>query len=335
MKTRLIVMGLCAVCAVPSYGQYDRGQMQQPAVPMGTASTKVPTRKSRPMLHRAKAQTPEAQLIAARELREAGRLKDAGRAFEALVRTWHDSDEAVLAQTENAELLVTRKRYTDAFDEYQYLIDFFSDGYSFTNALNKQFKIAHHVMTKKSPKFLGMGSVERPERALKLFEALVDNAPNWGRAPQVHYMMGLIHEQADHFLLAADEYQIIQDRFPGSEYAADAAFREANCTYKVAKKNRRDEESYQRALASMTLLMRRYPDYEGLDDARKMQQEIRVELMNMYYERAAYYDRIAKKPKSAIVMYEDLIRSFPLSDRAAEARERVKELKTQNGETDE
>ena len=55
-------------------------------------------------------------------------------------------------------------------------------------------------------------------------------------------------------------------------------------------------------------------------------------MVDVYYQRAQFYDKRAKRPKAALIAYQDLIRNFPFSDKAAEVNKRIEELKAQLGE---
>ena len=123
-------------------------------------------------LRRPAADTPAAQLEHAEALREAGRLRRAGRAYNALVHRWHQEDEAVEAQRRLAQLLYTRGRYQQAFDEFQYLIDHFAGQFPYDEAIIYQHRIIRHI--KRERRWLGGRD---PSRALPLLRQVIENGP--------------------------------------------------------------------------------------------------------------------------------------------------------------
>ncbi|NQT94005.1 MAG: tetratricopeptide repeat protein, partial [Lentisphaerae bacterium] len=136
-------------------------------------------RKSHTIFIRPAKETAAEELAHARSLAAEGRLGRATRHFDALVREWHDLPEAAVAQRELSVLLEKRRRYVRAFEEYQYLADFFGSRSSYGEVLDRQFRIANHVMNARVGRFLFFKGYRSPERALPLFEALLRNAPEW------------------------------------------------------------------------------------------------------------------------------------------------------------
>ena len=52
-------------------------------------------------------------------------------------------------------------------------------------------------------------------------------------------------------------------------------------------------------------------------------------LMTLYFERASYYDNIARRPQSALIAYTDFITRFPAAKQAALVNDRIDTLKAQ------
>ena len=284
-------------------------------------------RKSKRWLGKPDKDTPADQLAYAHSLRRDGKTSKAYKAYQALVHEWHSSEQAAPAQFWSAILKEEQKKYTAAFDEYQYLVDYFSGNYAYGEVLERQFKIANKLMTDHSKGFLGLGKGQHPERALPMFKKIIENAPNWENTPKAMFYMGVIHEQKKDWDDAIHAYGRVQDRFPGSELAADSAYREALCVSEKAVRLQRDETAQRRALGTLQQFTRRYPNHDDIKEIEKRIAEIRNRLVNMYFERAEFYDKIADKPTSALICYEELVRMFPLSEQADQARDRIAELK--------
>jgi tetratricopeptide (TPR) repeat protein len=285
-----------------------------------------PQRKHAGFWRRPERATPAEQLVHAQELEAKGRLRKAGRQYRALVHEWHDTPEAVKAQHAYAGLLETRGKYDAAFIEFQYLVDFYSGRFDYADVLDHQFRIANQVMTRRYGGLLFLPGFESPERALPLFEQIAENAPTWERGPEVQFYIGWILEEDKQYQEAVRAYDKLRQRWPRSELAVTAAFGGTRCLVRVADKSPRDEVGCQRALEALAGFIRDYPDDPHVEPTTIERDRLTDRLVTMHYERAAYYDHIAKKPESALIAYADFLRRFPYADQAEGVSARVREL---------
>jgi tetratricopeptide (TPR) repeat protein len=286
-----------------------------------------PQRKRPGFWRRPERATPAEQLVHAQALETEGRRRRAARQYRALVHEWHDTPEAIKAQRAYAELLETRGKYDAAFNEFQYLVDFYAGQFDYADVLDHQFRIANEVMTRRYGGLLFLPGFESPERALPLFEQIAKNAPTWGRGPEVQFYIGWILEEDKQYQDAVRAYDKLRQRWPRSELAVTAAFGGARCLVRLADKSTRDEVGCQRALEALAGFIRDYPDDPNVEQATIERDRLNDRLVTMHYERAAYYDLIARKPASALIAYADFLRRFPYADQAEAVSERVRELK--------
>lgn len=267
------------------------------------------------------------QLAYAEALRVQGEQRKAARHYRALVHTWHDAAEAPAAQFFYAKLLMARGKYVKAFEEFQYLMDHYVGHFPYDEVLNAQFRIANHVRTARRLAVFGWAGFAAPERALPLFEQIVENGPRWERAPEAQYYVGLIHEQGGDDEAAVKAYETLRQRYPDSDFAVSASLRSALCLWRTALESRRDETAYWHALAALEGFLRQHPEHEGVARVRDYRDQVVERLAGMYYERAVYYDRTAQRPEAALIAYEDFLRRFPSSRRAAEVQTRAEALR--------
>lgn len=284
-------------------------------------------RKEPGFFHRPARETASEQLAYARSLLDSGHARKAMREFDALVHQWHDTKEAVQAQRALAQTLDDRGRYEEAFDEYQYLIDNYAGSFPFQEIIDRQFRIANYVRTVKRGKWLFFGGFTTPERALPLFEQIVENAPAGAKSAAARFYIGLIHEEAGDYADAMHAYETVRNRYPDDPRAGDAAFRRAYCLYRVAGMRQRDEASCREALSALAAFLRDFPENENAKVARQYLDQLRERLIGMYYARAEFYDRIAKRPEAAIIAYSDFVAKFPLAEQAKTAKQRIESLK--------
>jgi len=273
--------------------------------------------------------TPAEQIDYAVALQSRGQAKEALKQYRALVHTWHDSPQAPSAQSAYALLLEERGRYTAAFEEFQYLIDHYAGRFPYDGVLDHQFRIARHIMTARHGRFFLFPGFKAPERALPLFEQILENAPRWEKSSEAQFLIGAIHEETGQDEEAVRAYEALCQRYPDSPFAAVASFRRAAGLYRIAKSAPRDEVACRRALSALSAFLRDYSDTDNAPTAERYRDELNERLTRMCFERAEFYDRISGRPRAALIAYRDFAERFPFSELAAKATERIKRLEQQ------
>lgn len=286
----------------------------------------APAEKKTPsMFARPKKQTPAEQLAYASSLRDAGKKAAAAKQYNALVHKWSDSPEAALAQLEYARLLEAQGDYPSAFEEYEYLIQNYPGGFKYSDVLESEFRIANCIMTTRH-KLLGVlpGSPGYSS-ALPLFEKIVINGPQWSNTPKAQFNIGWIHEQLKDYDLAASAYELVQQNYPRSEVAADAAFQQGCCLYFLALERPHEERSLQQVRTHFQKFLRTYPNHQAVDQATRYLDDAVQRLTGMAYDRAVFYDK-GGHPNAALIAYRDFVNKFPDSTKARAAQIRIEQL---------
>jgi len=242
----------------------------------------VPGKKRPSIFHRPARDNSADQLAYAERLLAEGRIRGAMKQYQALVHTWHDSREAAVAQLDYAKLLEDRRRYRQAFDEFQYLIDNYAGQFPYEEALKRQFRIAHYVMTARRGKSFIFPGFRAPERALPFLEKLVENAPNWDKTPHVRFLIGQIYETTKQYELAANAYEAVQNLYPDSEFTAEASFRRARCLYILANVSPRDASTCRRALSALSGFLGDYPSDASASVIRGYLRELKRRSASMH-----------------------------------------------------
>lgn len=321
---------LLAALAVPCLASMENSPMYQPppdAAPQTIKAKKADAKRGLRWYRKPNYASATEQMKFARMLDAAGRLRKAANAYQALVYAWPDSTFAPQAQLALAEVMEKRGRYERAFQEYQYLVDYYPGQFNYTDILDRQFKLASLLMTERKARFLFFPGFEAPERALPLFEQIVQNAPSWERSDKAQLNVGIIHEMNEEEEDAIAAYEIFQNRFPLSPEAPEAAFREAKCLHEVFQQRPHDENACNAARAALVQFIRSYPENHQVAQARRYLDELNVHQANLAFQRATYYDTIARRPASAIIAYEEFLRNYPSSANAEKAKDRLEALR--------
>ncbi len=267
---------------------------------------------------------PVDQLEHAKVILADGRLKKAGKAFKALVVTWPSSPEAPEAQWAYAKIQEQRNNIHDAFDAYQVLMEDYPGQFpDYDAVLSRQFDIAKEIMVTRKAKFLFLPGFDAPERAIPLFEKVIQNGPRSVYAPEAQYLIGEAYEKSYQYELAVVAYIATLHRYPLSPFAEPAAFGRARALYAITKDYPNDDQARDEAWAGVMVFLRAYPDSSYAAEARSMRDDLLDRKAAALYNVAEFYDRIARKPQAARESYEQFVRLFPNSNLAAEAKERV------------
>lgn len=321
----LLVLGLTGTGAGRATAQTRYSGAAAPDVSAQESDSDLerPERKTPSFWRRASGDSPAEQLEIARQRMERGQLRRAARAFDALVRTWHDAPEAAEAQRELARVLELRGKLSKAFDAYQYLIVYYPGRFPHREIVEKQRDLA----LEQAARAKGFWRSGAAEEAIRMLRTLVRNAPRSPIGAEALLKIGRLYESLDRL----DEAILAYDRF-AAQYAdhpeaPSAAFSAAKCRYEISRNLPRDTELCQDALSYVTSVLSRYPHHESIRELEEIETALRDRLAAMYYAQAEFYDSHHGSPRAARIAYEDFLRQFPHSEKSKKARQRLAELR--------
>ena len=327
-KIVFAVMGLAAAVAVaqnrsasPYYQGYATDQFE------GFEAfdlDKRPEQKPKSFWFGVRAGTPAEQLAYAREALGKGHLRNARKGFEALVREWPAAPEAVEAQMDLARLFEQRKKYAQAFEEYQYLLTFYAGVCPYDEVLDRQFKIANFLLHDNTGMFgwvlSGMDTIRQR------FEQIVRNAPSSPLAPQAMLIAGGIRMSERETDEAIQIYDGLLYRYPESKEATDAAYLSAKARYDRATKNAYNEVNCRDAIAFLRAIIARMPRHPQAGEMKGWLDELSTQLEEQCYKNAVFYDSRQRNRKAAAAAYRSFLTEFRDSKHADRARARLAEL---------
>lgn len=280
-------------------------------------------------LSRPHAKNPADQLAFANELFAQGRLRKAGKQYRALAVTWPGSAEAPEAQIGYAHCLDARGKREDAFDQYQVLMEkFVGRSTNYDAVLSRQFEIAVAIGEHRRMAWFGLSGFAAPERSIPFLEKIIQSGPQWEHAADAQLLIGKAYEDSHQEDLAVASYLLCEERYPGTDWARQSALGRARCWYRLSEEGPNDEATLEEAYAASTIFLRRYPNSADTDKVQAFQATLLSRRGNMAYQRAVFYDRVARKPDAALHSYQSFVRSFPTSDHIAEANDRIRALDT-------
>ncbi len=283
-----------------------------------------PDRKTPSMWHRPSADTPAEQLALATRYESEKRRSRAISANRSLVHKWHNSPEAVVAQRNLARLLEESGSFEDAFLEYQYLVIYFSGQFPFLDTVERQCRCANSLCTDERS-FRGV-TAKDISGVRRMYERILINGPNWTNAPYVALRIGHLQEVEGNTAEAIAAYELVQNRFPASTSAREAAYRTALNRSQFAIDHPRDAQSRIDAVSALHAFLRKFPGDALSSDMENCLKELERQTVEAAYGQAVFYDRNRNDRPAALAAYRDFLRRYPDAPQAKAAAARMKVL---------
>ncbi len=273
-----------------------------------------------------KEDTSAGQWEYARATQNKGRLRKADRRMLYLVRRWPNSKEAPWAARARADMLFSRGKLDDAFDAYQYLIDNYSSRMADYDAvLESQFEIAKRIMNHRRMRWF-FGGFRSPEYAVQYFETIIRNGPQGSRAAEAQYMIGQCHQEEDDYELAIAAYGLLGYRYPDSRFAEQAAWQQITCLSELHEEFPSSPDVLDRLLTATTVFLSTFPSSDYKSQIIQLRNVLYETKAGGVYDTAAFYARVPKKPRAAIIYDKALIEEYPKSRLVPRSQKRIDEL---------
>lgn len=273
---------------------------------------------------------------AAEDLYASKNYPNAIYAYKRFLRTYPASKLASKAQLQLADLQLIQGRWNPAFDAYQTLITRYPDTPEFEGAVARQVLIANSFLDLRRVMVLGypvpVPGITGLERAAKMYEMILKNAPYSIYAPITQFNLGLAFQRARKIKEARDSYQKVLDKYPNSDVCDDALY-QIGYIYMQLGLTSSSQDLSALVLARETFedFLLQYPKSEKAPQARDNLATIgRAEADNLIGI-AKYYDW-SKNYKAAIIYYNDVVRKQPKTPDAELAKTRIEELRSQFGD---
>jgi outer membrane assembly lipoprotein YfiO len=163
--------------------------------------------------------------------------------------------------------------------------------------------------------------------AARMFSEIVTNGPYSDVAPHAQLRVGAAHEKAKDYDSAVKAYQLAADRYHDQPtIAADAIYREGVSYYKQAAKAEYDQGTAEQAIETFTDFATLFPDDKRVPQAQKAIVTLKAEQVRGAFEIAKFYEK-GQKWDGAAVYYNEVLQLDPNSPYAAQARQRIEELR--------
>ena len=212
-----------------------------------------------------------------------------------------------------------------AADAYQKLVDKYPYSDRIKDAIKREFDIANQFASGGKVKMMGIAVLPGQDKAVELYNHIIKNAPFGTFGDQAQFKLGDLYKSQGEYELAQKAFQQVVDEYPSSGLVPKAKYEIANTSMLASKKGQFDEKHAEKAIEEFNEFKSAYPaNTQGLLAEESIKQ-IRAEKADRGLSTASFYES-RKKWKSARTYYEELVRDYPETPAAAEARKRLEGL---------
>lgn len=270
--------------------------------------------------------TPAEQLAYAEELAAAGEPEKAGKACDALVREWPASPEAPKAQLMWAMLLAkTLGAYDDAYEQLDYLLDFYPRACAYADLVEYQYKLVNLMVKEKSERtFAGLFISSRVMR--QRYEMIVRRAPGAKYVPEAMLKIAELREYDSQFEDAVLVYGALMNKFPGTPEARVAAYLQAKARMWLVRRLAYNLARCKDTAGYLRATLQAEPGHPNAEEMQAWLGELTAYMAEDAYARAKFYDSRQRTPHAAVAAYRRFLEEYPESSHTEAVRTRLAEL---------
>jgi len=250
------------------------------------------------------------------------------KAARRVVKVWPLSDYAPQAQYMVGRCYEARGKDEKAFKEYQKVLEKQPKFASYEDVMQRQYEIANKYLAGKWFKLWGYIPIfPSMEKTADMFDKVVKNGPFSEVGPQAQMKIGAAREKQKNYPLAAKAYETAADRYHDRpQVASDALYREGLAFRKQAQTAEYDQSMAGQSIATFTDFMTLYPNDARVPEVLKIIESLKTEQARGNFQIAKFYEKY-KRWNGALVYYNEVVSQDPNSAFAAQARQRIDELK--------
>ena len=267
--------------------------------------------------------TPEAQLDYARSLFEKQDYDRARIEMKKLLRHYKDSREAAEAQYYVGRCHEAKADYYEAFREYRRTIQIYPSTSRFNEVLERMAQIGNYFLSGKKRRLLGTAALlPARDKAVEIFQAIVEDGPFSQQGELAQYKLGLAHLALGEYEQAVSAFQQLIERYPSSPLVDDARFQIAQASLKGTFKPGYDQSPADQAIGELEVFVQEYPTSDFSAQAVERLQVLLERRAAHEFQVAQWYERRNLYP-SALIYYQEIVDHYAGTSWAPKATARI------------
>ncbi len=270
--------------------------------------------------------TPEEQLVFAVAFFDRHDYHRAQREFQKLSKSYKESREAAEAQYYLGRCQEEQGDYYKAFREYRKTIQTYPSTKRFGEILEREYQMGNYFLAGKKRKVLGMAALlPARDKAVEIFQAIVDDGPFSEYGQLAQYKLGLSHLALEDYEEAVSAFEQLISRYPDSPLVDDARFQTTQASLKGTFKSDYDQSPSDQAARQLDAFLKEFPQSALAPQATAKLQELKERRAHHDYDVAQFYER-RRHPASALIYYQTIAQQFGETSLAPRAVARIQAL---------
>ncbi|MCM8781608.1 MAG: outer membrane protein assembly factor BamD [Candidatus Omnitrophica bacterium] len=255
-------------------------------------------------------------------------VKDYSKAiieFKKLIKVYPQSELAPDAQYYIGRSYEERREYYAAFLAYQKVIEIYPRSELTDEIIERQYRIGNLYFSGQKEKLFGVAFIPALDKALEIFEKVVNNSPYGKYADLAQFKIGECYKKNGQYKEAADAFGKVASNYPKSLLYEQAKYEVALCTYKMSLKPRYDQEPTEEAMKEFEDFVKTKDKGDIVKDAEKALVRLQETKAESLYNIGRFYEG-SKRYESAVIYYKEIIESYPKTSWAKRAFNKITEL---------
>lgn len=269
----------------------------------------------------------EAMLETGKSKLDAGSRGSANRTFKKIIKSFPNAKATGEARYLRGQILMSRGRWSKAFDNYQQLLIRHPNYENFDLVIGAQFECATALMEGARGRILWViPGFRQYDKAIRQFEQIVRNAPYGDYAPLALMNIALVAEQEEDPEIAIDALDRLINYYPQSMLAPDAYYNMAQTYSNLVKGEDYDQGSTRQAISYYEDLLILFPESQHLGKVEAALESMENLLASSRLNLGDFYYTYRANNTAALIFYNETITIAPESEAAAEARLRIADI---------
>ncbi len=270
--------------------------------------------------------TPADQFAYAQQFFDRRDFKKARAEFKKLVKRYPNAREAADGQYYIGRCYEEEGDIYRAYQAYRKTIQTYPSTTRFQECLERMYELGNAFLAGKKYKVFGkMAILPARDKAVEIFQAVVEDGPFSQYGELAQYKLGLAHLALGEYEQAVSAFEQLIARDPNSTLVDDARFQLTQASLKGTFRPGYDQHPTEQALSELETFLEEYPSSELAPQALERLQVLRERRAQHDYMVAQYYER-RKKPDSALIYYEDIVNRHPQTVWAEKSAARIQIL---------
>lgn len=272
--------------------------------------------------------SPQEQLEYANLFFDAREWANAIREYKKLLSRYGKAREAAEAQFQLGRVWEEMKKYHQAVEAYQKVVDRYPFSDLGPKVVERQYFIAELFMEGKARDSKFASSLLGNEYNLvEVYLKVIKNDPYGPYAPVAQYKIGLFHLERQEYQLARDAFEKTLNDYPDSKWAESARYQTSLSDAKRSANAQYDQNITGIAVAGLEDFLASNPDSGLSVDAKNEIARLRLKEAENAFVVAGFYLK-NEQPKAAKIYFQDVIKQYGNTPWAAKAQEQINAIDT-------